>query len=530
MSTVYRPPGGPSTGRASVPAPGPPANGLIRTGTATVPKKAVIRPTPRLVEEGWRARLGWSLRLPAGWPLVCLFVLYPLWWALGLPSFIFGILAVPMAFQLARRGNVKVPPGFGLWLVLLGWVVLSGMMLGLTAPDTLAPSGSGRYIGWAVRVMNYTALTVAMLYVLNLRENEISRRRLVKLFGFMAVVTIIGGYVGAFAPSLKFTAPLKFLLPGFIANDPFVSRLMTVEVAQVQEVLAGEASSPRPSAPFEYTNTWGENMAILLIWFVVGWIVLGGQLRRIAGYALVLAAVFPIVYSLNRGLWIAVGISAVYVAIRLALRGRIAVLAGLALGVGLIAVLIMASPLGKTLTERLQNGHSDEIRATLNEGAVRAANHSPIFGYGANRALIGSNRSITVGKSADCRQCGNRELGSNGQFWNVLVGQGWVGAFCYNAFFLWCLWRFRHDHTPIGIAGSLVLILMLFFQFLYGSLNTTLAYALISVALLARNDMHLRQQRAAAAQARAEAGPTGGLRGRLDAVGERVQLAKAGAR
>jgi hypothetical protein len=40
-----------------------------------------------------------------------------------------------------------------------------------------------------------------------------------------------------------------------------------------------------------------------------------------------------------------------------------------------------------------------------------------------------------------------------------------------------------------------VLILMLFFQFLYGALNTTLAYGLISVAVLARNDRHLRTLR-----------------------------------
>lgn len=498
------------------------------TVTALRPPVVPVAPEPR---RSLRERLGWSLKLPAGWPLTALFVLFPVWWALGLATFIFAILAVPMGFHLYRRGNVKVPPGFGLWLVLLAWVVLSGAMLGLTAPDTLPPGGSGRYIGWGIRLMNYTSVTVAMLYVLNLRDSEVSRRRLVRMFGFMAVITVIGGYVGAFMPSLKFVAPLRFILPGAIANDPFVAGLMRVEVAQVQDVLEGESSSPRPSAPFEYTNTWGENMAILLIWFVVGWIVLGGQLRRIAGYAVVLAAIFPIVYSLNRGLWIGVGISAVYVAIRLALRGRIAVLAGLAFGVALVGVLIVASPMGKMLTERMENGHSDEIRATLNAGAVNAANSSPMLGYGGNRALIGSNRSITVGKSADCRQCGNREIGSNGQLWNLLVGQGWVGAFCYNAFFLWCLWRFRHDHTPVGIAGSLVLILMLFFQFLYGSLTTTLAYALISVALLARNDAHLRARRIAVAAARAAAGPTGGLRGRLARLRNVSHLrpAKAGA-
>lgn len=437
----------------------------------------------------------WSLRLPTAWPLTALFVCYPVWWALGLPSFIFAILAVPMAFQLFRRGTVRVPPGFGFWLILLAWVALSGLMLDITAPNTLTPQGSGRYIGWGIRVMNYTALTVTMLYVLNLSERELPRKRLLWLFGFMAIVTVIGGYVGALAPQLKFVAPLNYLLPDAIAKEPFVHRLMHVEVAQVQEVLAGQSSSPRPAAPFEYTNTWGENLAILLIWFIVGWVVLGRGPRRLFGCLVVLASLFPIVYSLNRGLWIGLAIGAVYVAVRLALRGRIVVLAGLSLATALVGVAVLASPLGTLLSERLANGHSDDIRATLSSGAVTAANHSPVLGYGGNRALIGSNRSIAIGKSPQCRQCGNRELGSNGQLWNLLVGQGYVGAFCYNAFFLWCLWRFRRDHTPIGIAGSLVLILMLVFQFLYGALNTTLAYGLISVALLARNDAHLRALR-----------------------------------
>jgi hypothetical protein len=163
---------------------------------------------------------------------------------------------------------------------------------------------------------------------------------------------------------------------------------------------------------------------------------------------------------------------------------------------------------------------------------VNAANSSPILGYGSNRALMGSNRSITVGKSADCGQCGNRELGSNGQLWMLLVGQGWVGAICYNGFFLWCLWRFRHDHTPIGIAGSLILILMLFFQLTYGALNTTLAYALITVAVLARNDMALRAQRTLLRAEREATRGTRSLRSRLDAFrsDRRPRLAKAGAR
>ncbi|GHJ12430.1 MULTISPECIES: O-antigen ligase family protein [unclassified Micromonospora] len=488
-----------------------PARGSVPVGAVVPPpggnRLAPVRARPK----------GWSWRLPTAWPLISLFLLWPVWWALGVSSFVFIIFAVPMVVQMARRGPVRVPPGFGIWLILLLWLFLSVSTLGLTAPNTLPPGGgSGRYLGWAIRLANFVAMTVAMLYVYNLSEKELSRRRMIRLFGFMGVVVVVGGWLGSLFPTMGFVAPLRFVLPHSIATHPFVASLMDVKFAQVQQVIEGEASSPRPSAPFTYTNSWGENTAILLVWLIVGWVVLGRPLRRTAGVAIALAAIFPIIYSLNRGLWIGLGIAAVYVALRLALRGRMVVLGGLALAVGLIGVLIVATPLGRTFDERLQNGHSDDIRTTLSEGAVAAANHSPILGYGGNRALVGSNRSIAIGKSDDCKQCGNRELGSNGQLWALLVGQGWVGALAYNGFFLYCLWRYRRDHSAIGIAGTLVIILMLFFQFTYGALEATLAYALISVALLARND----QLRRALAPAPPK-GTIAGLRARLEAAGER---------
>jgi hypothetical protein len=56
---------------------------------------------------------GWSLRLPTAWPLIALFVLYPLWWALGVSSFVFVIFAVPMLVQLRRRGRPARRAGRG---------------------------------------------------------------------------------------------------------------------------------------------------------------------------------------------------------------------------------------------------------------------------------------------------------------------------------------------------------------------------------------------------------------------------------
>ncbi|HYN18480.1 MAG TPA: hypothetical protein VEY96_10385, partial [Actinomycetes bacterium] len=42
--------------------------------------------------------------LPEGWPVLALFGAFPLWWALGLSSLIWILLAVPMLASLLARG------------------------------------------------------------------------------------------------------------------------------------------------------------------------------------------------------------------------------------------------------------------------------------------------------------------------------------------------------------------------------------------------------------------------------------------
>src|SRR6476620_2057243 len=116
-----------------------------------------------------------------GWPLTVLLLGFPLWWLFGLTSFVLIAAAVPMTLTLARRRSITVPPAFGWWLLFLACVVASGAMLGLTAPGTVAGTITGRLPGFTLRLLNYLAATVAMLYVINLREDQFSTRKLVRL-------------------------------------------------------------------------------------------------------------------------------------------------------------------------------------------------------------------------------------------------------------------------------------------------------------------------------------------------------------
>jgi len=441
--------------------------------------------------------------LVPGWPLVWLLAAFPLWWALGLGQLIFFVAAVPMVRELHRRAPIRVPRGFGWWLLFLVWVVVSLVMLPVNPPGTIPASALHRLGPALLRVAQYFTVTVILLYVGNLSERELPQRRLVRLLALMGVWTIAGGLLGVIVPTFQFTSPVELLLPGSLAQNGLVQSLTHPAAAQLQSVLGYE--SPRPAAPFFYTNMWGNNLATLLMWFVVAYMVRGRTLSRVGAAIALALAVIPVVYSLNRGLWIGLGIGVLVVVVRLALRGRIVPLAGtlllLVLGTGAVA----ASPLHTIFSERLQHGHSNAARTFTTDQAVTVTKESPILGFGHTRDVVGSNQSIAIGRSASCPKCGNSALGINGHLWLLLVTNGFVGAAFYLGFFVDGIWRYRRDFSPEGIAGVTVLVMSLFFILVYNALISPLALYLLSYAVLWRNAMAAEGTLPVEAAARPEA-------------------------
>jgi hypothetical protein len=414
------------------------------------------------------------------------------WWALGLTPFAFIGCAIPMAVQLVRRRRLRFPPGFGLWALLLVWVVLGALMLGETAPGTLPPAGGAKTAAFGLRVLQYVAITVVLLWIGTLWEREVPRRLVVSLLGVLFLWTVAGGLLGSLYPDGGFATPLSYLLPKSLLDNGFVGRITTVDFAQVQDVLGGLG---RPAAPYVYTNTWGYCYSLLLPWFVAGWLVGTSLLRKLFAVAVIGVSLYPVVYSLNRGLWLGLGLSVAYLAVRFAARARLAVIGALTVVVVLLTAVFLLSPLRTVVVDRLHNPHSNETRSFQNGIAFRAALSSPILGYGGTRQTIGNGRSIAIGASDSCPQCGNRDVGSTGQFWNLLLQNGFVGAFCYVAFFLYVAWRYRHDFSPIGVAGGLTVLLPLFYMLVYPAIGMPLTLSFIAIGLLWRNDLARRAAR-----------------------------------
>ncbi|GAA3018325.1 hypothetical protein [Streptosporangium longisporum] len=420
---------------------------------------------------------------PAAWPIAAFLVGYPVWWALGFGGLCVVVVAPAMAAVLWRRRPIRAPRGFGLWLLLLAGYLISAVMLGEMPPGTYGEFGAGRLIGYLMRLVLYVSLLIMVLYLGNLTEEELPQLTLVRMLGALFVTTVAGGLLGVFAPRAAFTSPVELILPGWISGNPFVQNLIHPTAAQTQWVLGHP--SPRPEAPFEWANAWGGNLSVLLVWFVVGWWVYGGPRRRTAAVLLVAPAAIPVVYSLNRGLWIGLGVAAAYLLVRLGGRARVVTCAILAAG----ALVFALSPLRTMVAQRLESPHSNDIRGFTVTATVAAASTSPIIGYGNTRNARGNHRTITTGKTDWCVTCGHPPLGGDGHLWHLMITQGFTGAALYVAFFAGAVRRHWRDRSPIGMAGVLVMVLTLLYMFVYDGLVTPLSLYLVSFALLWRNSM-----------------------------------------
>jgi hypothetical protein len=474
-----------------------------------------LPPPEQIMVPGHRFSAGrWLSRHPA-WPVTALLVGYPLWWALGVADFAWIFLAIPMASRMLawrkhRTRRLKLPPGMGAWAMFLLWTVAGISMVSLTAPGTLPGSVSNRIISFTVRASSYLAVTVLLLYVGNLTEKELSRRKLAWLVGLLAIYATGLGVAAMLLPHLSFTSPSELLLPGKIRSNTFIQASMHPALAQVQDVFGTGTGQGRPKAPFDYTNIWGECLSISAPWLLVAAGDGGTRRQRVLAWGTLLVALVVLVYSLNRGVWLGVGLAVVYIGVRFAARGKLAVLGGLAAGLAVLVLVVLLSPLQGVITQRLANGKSDTIRSTLSSQAFRDSLASPVLGFGGTRKRQGSANSITSGPTPDCPQCGQQEVGSTGQLWLLLITSGVAGTLLYIAFFVRVAWAYRRDRTPYGMAGWLVLLLSFFYLLTYNVLPAPLGIMMLAVGLLWRNDLHLREQQALARPPRRRlAGPPG---------------------
>ncbi|MEL7206720.1 MAG: hypothetical protein AAGK32_00550, partial [Actinomycetota bacterium] len=229
----------------------------------------------------------------------------------------------------------------------------------------------------------------------------------------------------------------------------------------------------RPKAPFPYTNSWGSMVALCTPFALVALSdARTGISPRLVRLALV-AAVVPVVVSLNRGLWLSLGLGLVYAGFRFGLAGRGKPMIRLATVAAVGLAVIALSPLGDLVGSRLDNGHSDDDRFALAVAAVEGTVERPVFGWGAPRPNVGNQPSV----------------GTHGQLWMVLFSHGFVGAGAFVGALVTFWFRTRRQETTAGIWAHSVLVVALAQLPVYLMIPHALFAVMAAVALALRYQM-----------------------------------------
>lgn len=444
----------------------------MTTSYAELAPRAPERPGPRFLRPGW--------------PLSVLYLGFPLWWALGLAQLIFLVVATAMAVILYRQRPVRVPRGFAIWVLFLVWMAAGVLLLRAHAPGTVTDFGPGRVAGFSVWAGWYVAITIVMLYVAN-TAREVSTQRIVRLLAWMFVVTTGFGALAVLAPTLEFPSPVELLLPRQLTSSRFVYTLIHPSLSSSSDFLG--YVQPRPTAPFPYSNAWGNNIALYLPFFVLAWFGPdAGWRRKVAPFVLI-GAIFPITFSLNRGLWISLALAAVYAAIRLAANGRARTLQVLVAGVLVGGIVFVSSPLYDTLLLRVETPHSNDRRAGTAETVVSTtAAASPLAGYGTTRKMQGSFSSLAGGETEECHQCAAPPLGTQGFMWRLVLTTGFGGTVLCLLFLVVQFLRRARGPSPLDVTTCTVLLVAGLCFFVYDSLGSAMFTLFISIGLMARAD------------------------------------------
>ena len=397
------------------------------------------------------------------WPLVAAFALYPLWWVLGLGSIAWIPLGACMAVLLARRGGVRMPTGLGIWFLFLLLMCVS--VIGLDSPS--------RLIGFVYRVLQYASVTTVFLYVYNARQLLTARYVLGLVTAFWAFA-VVGGFAGIFFPTFSFRTPFGVIVPSSLESNEVVGEMVERRMTQ-HNPDSWFAMDPRPSAPFLYTNQWGNVYSLCLpmvLAYVRELLLAKDRAKALAVAALILLSLVPALLTLNRGMFLGIAVAVAYVMVRFLLAGRIRpVMWTLALGIATGVVTVWLG-VGSRLEERTTTSSSTEDRASLYRETFDRTLDSPLFGYGAPRP------SVTEGLPS---------AGTQGHIWTVMFSHGLPALAVFLLALVWLVVSTAGVRNTSQLLVHSVQVVILVEVMYYGVLPNGLILSFTAAALLLRD-------------------------------------------
>lgn len=395
-------------------------------GTATAPRQKPV------VDDAHEA-------LPA-WPVLALLWGFPVFWLLG-ATVIAGIgLTVVMLSYLAHHRAVRLVPGAYAFAAFLLWVVPCVTMIDSTA----------RLFGYAYRFSILVIVGTAFVYTIS-AGTRLGRRQIVDGLTFVWCFTVVGGVVALLIPEVRLSTPVGLLLPQSLTSNEYVHDLFFPPMAEIQHPFGSPTEFVRPSAPFPYANSWGVAILLLTPVAVACFLQSRSRILRIVLVVGLIAMIAPAMATSNRGMFAALGLAAVYVVVRLAIRDRAAPVLAIAV-VGVAgAVVLIANGLLAQIAARERFGNSSGTRSALYGETFERTLRSPLLGHGAPRPSL-SEPLISAG--------------TQGYVWMLMFSFGFVGLALF-LIFLWGTtlrtWRAPGDidvvlHSVLVVASLVIVV------------------------------------------------------------------------
>ncbi len=429
----------------------------MATMTTTAVARRRARALPSSTLPGWATP-------PRGWQPYAIFLGLPLWWLAGFSFFMWPLIVAPIVYPLLRRGELRAPRRFGIWLLFVGWMIASGIEL----------HSASRVIAWSWRLSFYLSATVLFLWIYNASRDRVPTRAVINGMAGFWVCVIYGGWLAVLYPTLQVSSPAEYLFPHSLLNNTYFYAHVHLQVAEVQRFLGFEEG--RPQTFFAYTNAWGSTCAMLTPIALAAMTAKPGPVwGRVLKITLGLSVV-PIIFSLNRGLWLSLGFGLAYAAVRFgALRDVRRVMRVLG-AVVVVGVIIAFSPLGGLVSGRFTHQTGDTSRLARDQAAQTQIAASPVLGYGAPQ----QNTAVTHTQ---------KSVGTESEIFMLLYSHGVPALFFFGTWMAYTIVRTAktrsRDSPPLFWVH--VALIVAFVQAPYYELTERIPFILVFAALLYRD-------------------------------------------
>jgi hypothetical protein len=428
------------------------ANGVRAVAPVRVRAVAAVD-EPALDPGAWAPR---RAMLPL-WPLMAIFGLMPVWWALGVWYFALPFFGPGLLVLLAARGRVRLPTGTAIWLIFLGIVAVS--------VTRLAHFNGMLTFGLRFGYL-FTAFMVCV-YAYNLARDGVPWRRIANPLCLYWLAVVALGWLGVLAPKFGMTSPFQLVLPSGMRSVRFIADISHLDATEYNP----QSENPiyRPAAPYPYTNNWGTAYAFLVP-FVLAYLaaVKRGRMRVALLVSLPLSLV-PAFFTLNRGMFIGLGAGLAYLVARELVRGRIRLLVPV---VGLVLLgwlFTLVIPVGDRIQARTSTTDTNLDRFDLYRQTWAAVLHSPLLGFGQPASVDTTHAS--------------EPLGTQGMIWQVLYSHGIPATICLYVLLLMIARRLAVAVTPAGRWLSMLPIIAIVITPFYAYLDPNMSVLFCAIGL-----------------------------------------------